>query len=1473
MDDPMIAKTPPSLSSRRRRAAPRRGVALLLVLGCLVLLVALIVGLLVSAQNNLKSSKLYANGSSVRALADSTVSLVMAQIQQATSNGTTVAWASQPGMIRTYGSDGKPKVDYRLFSWDSPIWDSTAQGANYNPANDVSQLSTWSSTPGIFVDLNQPVADTSGTLHYPILDGNSADLTSYTLTATLPSQPASVLTYTNNGVTPAIEGFYVTPGVAATTTQNSVPMPVKWLYVLRDGSVVAPAAGTTGSTITIAGASQSNPIVGRIAYWTDDETSKININTASEGNFWDTPRTQGVTDFALADYQPVQNEFQRYPGHPATTCLSSVFNSVSTASLSLTTVNHALDASVSSYTGATSATLYAPYQFYYDLAPKLNLNQTGNTYDNLGSMAGSRVYSTSTSTTTAAALAGKNDRLYASPDELLFQSGLVSGSTTRNSVSVGATTGSSVARVLSSTTTTGTTTISPAFLEKAKFFITSSSRAPDVNLFNQPRIVCWPVSANTSSTYRTIWDQTIAECGTIGNSIYYFQRQRNDHPTNDLPTTATTTSVGRNRALYQYLQNLTSQNIPGFGGNFSTKYPSATTPPPLSATVSERDQILTEIFDYIRCLDLVDGSLPTVLPANSNAFAPAATGANYTANGAGTYTTAAETSAGYGQVVPIYDATTKTRGFGRFPSIQEVSLIFITTGWNDGNGGNTTTDINYKATAANANTPSWGYDSTITGATTSQPLMKVQAALLISFFDPSQGYQSENNTFAIQVSGLDALQWSVDNVAADYGSMGFPSAPAAPAMVPSTGSQYMSAWGGNMGWRYFITGIGAPSYPYISSTKIFPYSSTTGGTFWFQGGPITVNLLLPSTTPGWPPAGWPVSGTPTPLQSIKISFPVGPTQLPLPTEAYSAQNNNAPTTPARQDRDSFATRFAWSKNNYSANCEFISSDTSVTTSGGAYGDTVRSVRAYPGDIRMIAGLPAVADTATSPVASASNPGYFDSTETEISAAGMSFWNYSSSTQHLVHDLRESIDYPFMGAIMGQLVPTVAYSGGSTTGNPYGANGPPYDRDINPPNSGSFGFANFSGAGNNATTKGAFIGGGTSGSPGDWDNGFGCSADGPYINKADEGDLNFSGGIPYFSDSNYSHVTAGSTYFTPNRLMPGPGMFGSLPTGVIENIPWKTLLFCANPAAGPSHPGFGVGSGTSRGANDVAPYSTPPDHLFLDLFNMPVVEPYPISEPLSTAGRINMNYQIVPFTYIERSTGMRAVLKAERMTVIPDNLASAYKNGGGTTFKINTTANGFSANYDYRVPINPDQTLLAFDNYFSTNLDIFRSASQICQMFFYPTKDAVGTNTNIPTWDSANANIMKFWNGTNTAGTAYTVSTAAASVTHYITGDNSRERPYTTIYPRLTTKSNTFTIHYYVQTLKQAETANSPASAWGTWREGTDLVTGEYRGASLIERYVDPNDPSLSTVDFTASGAPALDSWYKFRVISNTQFAP
>ena len=80
----------------------------------------------------------------------------------------------------------------------------------------------------------------------------------------------------------------------------------------------------------------------------------------------------------------------------------------------------------------------------------------------------------------------------------------------------------------------------------------------------------------------------------------------------------------------------------------------------------------------------------------------------------------------------------------------------------------------------------------------------------------------------------------------------------------------------------------------------------------------------------------------------------------------------------------------------------------------------------------------------------------------------------------------------------------------------------------------------------------------------------------------------------------------------------------------------------------NHPGI---STISRITN----LGNPPDHLIMDLFDMPVVEPYPISEPFSTAGKINLNYQIMPFgSYIRRETAMRALLRSEKLCYIAND---------------------------------------------------------------------------------------------------------------------------------------------------------------------------------------------------------------------------
>lgn len=49
-------------------------------------------------------------------------------------------------------------------------------------------------------------------------------------------------------------------------------MPVKWIYIRRDG--------TEDASATPDASDKSNPLVGRYAFWTDDESSKVNLNLA-----------------------------------------------------------------------------------------------------------------------------------------------------------------------------------------------------------------------------------------------------------------------------------------------------------------------------------------------------------------------------------------------------------------------------------------------------------------------------------------------------------------------------------------------------------------------------------------------------------------------------------------------------------------------------------------------------------------------------------------------------------------------------------------------------------------------------------------------------------------------------------------------------------------------------------------------------------------------------------------------------------------------------------------------------------------------------------------------------------------------------------------------------------------------------------------------------------------------------------------
>ena len=138
----------------------------------------------------------------------------------------------------------------------------------------------WDSRPEQYVDLNKPVltfskrqqntsASIKEALAYPIADptrfnGKEDDLL----------QNTEGFTYGMDAFYPRING--VDPNLA------KLSMPVQWVYILEDGTM-----GTLDDKKTFRafkGAqgggdkpSKEIPIIARVAWWTDDETCKINV--------------------------------------------------------------------------------------------------------------------------------------------------------------------------------------------------------------------------------------------------------------------------------------------------------------------------------------------------------------------------------------------------------------------------------------------------------------------------------------------------------------------------------------------------------------------------------------------------------------------------------------------------------------------------------------------------------------------------------------------------------------------------------------------------------------------------------------------------------------------------------------------------------------------------------------------------------------------------------------------------------------------------------------------------------------------------------------------------------------------------------------------------------------------------------------------------------------------------------------------
>src|SRR4029450_3420641 len=124
----------------------------------------------------------------------------------------------------------------------------------------------------------------------------------------------------------------------------------------------------------------------------------------------------------------------------------------------------------------------------------------------------------------------------------------------------------------------------------------------------------------------------------------------------------------------------------------------------------------------------------------------------------------------------------------------------------------------------------------------------------------------------------------------------------------------------------------------------------------------------------------------------------------------------------------------------------------------------------------------------------------------------------------------------------------------------------------------------------------------------------------------------------------------------------------------------------------------------------------------------------------------------PRSYLRRDTGLRGILKSTFIMAVSKSQAD----GGHTE-------NPQSQTTRFRYPIDLNRTIEAMETRLKSSdgdYPLFRSASEICTVDLYPQELSIGTN-----WAT-------FWQN----GGA-------------LTGDNMRERPYSHIYPRVTTKSN------------------------------------------------------------------------------------
>jgi uncharacterized protein (TIGR02600 family) len=1358
------------------------GVALVIVLSMIVLLSAIMVAFMSRVSNEGRSAKMALQGFEARQAAETAVNLVISQLRSATYDPSQPrrGWASQPGAIRTF-SGGQEGAVYKLYSAKTLVETSAYDPSSPEEAGFVD--GDLSKTPLGYVDINTPTlipvkgqdGDVYYEAHFPIADPRAKN-----------DEDGDLTTNPGTGV---VQGFHSAnvqdSGTNPRLDRNKKPVPrlpmnVRWLFQLRDGSLVAGEADGD-SKLKLSGASRMNPPVSRIAFWTDDESCKLNLNTASENTYWDTPaatseqesgritlngalvNTNRNPSLSLAASQPTSGEYQRFPGHPATTSLSPALRW--------------LFPDKPLYSGGPQFTELQFKEAIYRLAPRIMGgigSSMGATRNPLFPRTDNRVF--------------ERDRLLSTVDDYFFRPDR-SPMGQQSWYHVFQTSQSENPEVLGVEDAPSVDFANPYFtaeaLQRMRFFLTTTSRAPEVNLFGLPRMSIWPINSDVAK--QSAYDKLIAFCSTIGGvpeqptagSPFYFQRANPWSPTQDMLPNS------RNDKLYEYMFRLLGTTNPAAGGSFTDKYG------------TDAAQILTQIFDYIRSTNLIDthnSPAPDVYPLAYTAPYGALTGGGNSGRG----------HPGAGQVVPLRVTApdgTQTKGFGRFPTVVEVAIIF----YHD--------DI-VTSDAAIANGQLLANDDSWTGGQANS--VPIRCALAVEMFTPSPGYPMLAETYAMSVNENvpfkirreRAVPNPNPNDPTNYEDLN---------IAPPTGMLLnyvdVNPWRAYDG-RFFMPGRGFwnqmmyetsasagsaaikklrkytgtdlnlayESYPFVSKRFVLSSQGNAPTHFRIQPGQFTIRLH-------------PVVHSPTHL--AKAAFNTRAPADTSPANVIQTFVVNFRTANAAPEWTLPVPISAATTNRPEGQGFLHGRGTPETSNNPFPGDTIRSMEIYGaarGDYRLTGAMRTV------PATFFTRPG--------------TLANYQNIDVRQAHNLRSSWGRKLVNSHSGKLVENES------------------------PRSDKVAKVAF-----NMTTGVRRTGG----KLGDFDRGISKHVDGPFINKPDEGNVRFEftddfaggGAMPYYRGGN-GYEEIGESYFTPNRLVSSAVMFGSLPNGVLTPRPWETLLFRPGPRSEES---------THRGA------VSPKDHYLLDLFHMPVVEPYAVSEPLSTAGKININCKIAPFGYypdpenksrgyIERYTGIHGLLKGVYQFIAANGTPEM---GHGEQPLLNAR----TASHRFRLELDPlatvDKALIPLLN---RKGGYFKSATEICELDLLTKKKTAG---NGPEGFLDPETRDQFWEQENA-----------------LTGDNQRERPYAHIYPRTTTKSNVFTVHVWSQSLAKAPTGDADV-----WDETRDSVTGEYRGSTIVERFIDPNDRAFQNggdyEDPALPNAKSLDALYRYRIVSNKAF--